>query len=109
MRSFNVIALALTSCLAACGARSDMAVWYRSDPSRAYLSARLVDLVVATARRTGALDFELRCAEFPQDDIPENLACAPNVAAAAPAPAAAMNCRRSILILSIVKSPIVFV
>lgn len=63
---------------AACKARRDMAAWFYSKPGTAYIGARLADLVVATARRAGALPFELECTPFPPD-VAESPACAADV------------------------------
>jgi hypothetical protein len=59
---------------AACRARLDMGLWYEAPAGKAYEAARLADAVVASARRSGALPFELRCRPFPSG-VPEPPRC----------------------------------
>lgn len=52
---------------AACAARRDMGYWFSASPGKAYAGARMADAIVASARKTGALGFRLRCKPFPQE------------------------------------------
>lgn len=49
---------------ASCAARRDMGFWYDAPPDKAYVSARLADAIVASARRPGPLPFELACRPY---------------------------------------------
>lgn len=50
----------------ACAARRDMGYWFSASPGKAYAGARMADAIVASARKSGALGFTLRCRPFPQ-------------------------------------------
>ncbi len=64
---------------AACGSRRDMGLWFpAASPEAAYRAARLADSVVAWARRSGSLPFELACRPYPSD-IAEKPRCADDV------------------------------
>ncbi|HEU0098473.1 MAG TPA: hypothetical protein VFQ67_06820 [Allosphingosinicella sp.] len=67
---------------AACKARRDIGLWFRApSAAQAYLAARLADSVVASARASGALPFQLACRPYPPD-TPERPRCARDVRSA---------------------------
>lgn len=51
----------------ACRQRTDMDMWFSTEPERAYLGARLADAVVEGARQKGRLPFRLTCTPYPPD------------------------------------------
>lgn len=50
--------------LQACRKRSDMDMWFSARSGQVSLTARLADVVIATARQHHSLPFELRCAPY---------------------------------------------
>jgi hypothetical protein len=62
----------------ACRARRDMGLWYSAPEGKAHEAARLADAVVASARTSGALPFELACRPFPPG-LPEAPRCSADV------------------------------
>lgn len=62
----------------ACEARRDMGLWFRAELADAYTAARLVDLIVAAARKPGSLPFPVACGPFPPD-MPARPGCSDDV------------------------------